>query len=93
MRFAYPVPSRTELHAERVLSREEHARFLRLCEIGARLAKYLHAKPDPAKAEATLRKIIASGYDLEDGSIFDCAICWQAAKTYRTSKKNAPKLG
>ena len=65
------------------LSREEHDRFLRLCEVGEQLALHLHSKPNPEKAEAALKEIIASGHNLDDGSIFDCGLCWQEAKNYR----------
>jgi hypothetical protein len=41
-----------------------------------KFALYLHAKPDRAKAEEALKKIIAMGHDVKsDGSIFDCGLC------------------
>jgi hypothetical protein len=49
-----------------------------------KFALYLHAKPDRAKAEEALKKIIAMGHDVKsDGSIFDCGLCWQEAKSYQ----------
>jgi hypothetical protein len=77
------MPSRKELDCEREITRSEHSDYLRLCRIGARLAKYLHAKPNPVLAEEALRELIETGHDLDDGSIFDCGFCWQEAKSYR----------
>ena len=78
------IPSHKELSADGVMSREEHDCFLRLCEVGETLALHLHSKPNPEKAEAALKELAASGHDVaNDGSIFDCGLCWQEAKNYR----------
>lgn len=87
------MPTHKELSADGIVPREEHKRFLRLCEICERFALYLHAKPNPAKAEEALKKIIAMDHDVadiamghdvaDDGSVFDCATCWQEAKSYQ----------
>ena len=79
-----PIPTHRELDAERALSRDEHSRFLRLCEIGEDFARHLHGvKPTHAKARAALKKIIEAGHDIEeDGSIFCCALCWNTAQRY-----------
>jgi hypothetical protein len=54
--------------------------------MGERLAASLHGNlrcRSAEKAEQALKQIIASGHNLEDGSIFDCSTCWQAVIEYQ----------
>ena len=84
MRNWAPIPTRRELSADGVLNRREHSAYLRLCEVGEDLARHLHGvTPDRRKALAALKRILTSGHDVvEDGSIFECALCWNTAKRY-----------
>lgn len=94
MKYPAILPARDELHADKCLSREEHRRWLSICEMCERLAAALHGMlkcRSEQKAEQALREIVAC-HDLQDGSVFCCGSCWRTAIEYqRTGRFTMPE--